>query len=147
MKVRSFTLFETLVVMIIIGVLATLAVRHYQGIADTQVDREAQVNIRMIAAAERAVRMDSANLSFNLYTGAQPATTVAINAGLRLSIPAGNNRNWNYSVLARPAGGPPYTTFCVEARRIRNGVLDARWWSMTNAENDPANLACVAPRW
>ncbi|HNX80686.1 MAG TPA: type II secretion system protein [Candidatus Omnitrophota bacterium] len=141
MTKSGFTLFESMIVMIVIGVLATIGVTHYRGIQDIQFDREAQANIRLIAVAERSARMEN-----NTTTFVGCGSTALVNGNLRLSIPAGITRNWDYRVFARPAAAP--TTFCIDARRIRSNVAQNQWWSMLDTENDPTNTnSCPARGW
>lgn len=138
MRDRSFTLIEMLVVIIIVGVLATLAVQHYQGFRFRALDKEAQANLRLILAAERIARMESNN---NQYVLPSPNDISGINSALKLTIGTAN-AFWNYSITVG-AGG---TTFCAQASRAT--ATPAKNWrirSPTTAIPDPQpteNAAC-----
>lgn len=149
MKKTGFTLIELLIVVIIIGMLSVLAYSQFEGYKESQLDREAQANIRVIADAERALRIASDNDSYVAYTGAQPAALNNLNAGLKLMVPVANTRNWNYWVQVRPAAPAQGTRFCVEAQRVVNGVAINRWWSMMQDEAAPVqnNQSCNRRAW
>ncbi|MCX5704196.1 MAG: type II secretion system protein [Candidatus Omnitrophica bacterium] len=105
MNKRGVTLLELLIVVIIIGVLATLATVSYTGIKEDTVDKEAKANLRLILAAQRIYRME-----LGVYY--QAADTGEINTNLRLVLPTGGTPNWNYITTAN-AG----TTCCGQATR------------------------------
>jgi len=91
---RGFTLLEIITVILIVGVLATLAVTHYTPARDRAIGREAVAALRLIAAAERIYRMELGGYYPPL--GASPETNVAlINRDLRLLI---NENNWDYYI-------------------------------------------------
>ena len=96
MKRRSFTLIELVIVIIIIGVLATLGLTHYFGYRERALDREAQSNLLLINAAERIARMES-NDNFYVTPATQvpplPPTNAGINTLLRMSLPVGTVAN------------------------------------------------------
>jgi len=128
---KSFTLMELTVVIIIVGILATLAFVQYGGYRENSIDREAQANLRLIMAAERIYRIE-----IGVYypsAGADPQAHIDdINTNLRLSLNRVGNRNWNYQTTV--GGGSPT---CTEAQRI-NGP-DSRTWRMRNTEDNPRN--------
>ena len=86
---------ETMVVIMIIGILATLGVSQYMGYMERVYDREAEANLRMILSAER-VRFIESDTTPPVYVAA--ATTLLVNNNLRLTIPTANTK-WNYSVF------------------------------------------------
>lgn len=99
---RSFTILELVVVIVIIGVLATLGVNHYGVARERAFQREAIANLRLMAAAERIVRMESATQSFaecfcsdNSSTGSFGCNNAldGCNIVLRLQLDA---TNWMY---------------------------------------------------
>ena len=94
---RSFTLTELLIVVVIVGVLTTLAVNQYGSVRERTLSREAIANLKLIAAAERIYNMEQGFFYPITATGgpdSQESWTI-INNNLRLSI---NERNWNYKV-------------------------------------------------
>lgn len=131
---RSFTLTEMLVVIIIIGVLATLATNYYGTFREKSFDKEAQANLILVAAAEKIYRMEN---NQDEYIGC--VTTSEVNTNLKLSISAETSA-WDYQVrLSADAGGSPRKDFCAQAARKPDGT---RYWSMTPADNQPVDQSC-----
>jgi len=91
---KGFTILELLVVVIIVGVLATLGFVQYGGVREASVTKEARANLKLIAAAERIYRMEVGYF----YPRTGVANVIAtINDDLRLSLPEANNR-WDYTI-------------------------------------------------
>lgn len=88
---RSYTLTELLVVIVIIGVLAILAIPIITGPKEQAMDNEAKVNLKLIQAAEKIYHMEY------LQYWAAPDNNL-LNDNLKLSLPATTNanRNWDY---------------------------------------------------
>jgi len=99
---RAFTLVELIVVVIIIGILGSIALPQFLVTQERALDNEARSNLRLIRAAERQLRMETTNYS-------ALANIAAINPALRLDIPVGN---WLYLTTAT-AG----TACCAQATR------------------------------
>ncbi|MBU1727433.1 MAG: type II secretion system GspH family protein [Candidatus Omnitrophica bacterium] len=87
---KGFTLLEMIVVIIIVGILATLGFSQYGSYREKVVDKEAQANLKLIQAAERIYRMEYGFY----YPYQQSATAAQINDMLRLTLPT---KNWNYT--------------------------------------------------
>jgi type II secretory pathway pseudopilin PulG len=127
-KMKSLTLMELLIVIIIVGIFSTLAITQYGGYRERALDREAIANLRLIQAAERIFRMEQGTY----YPAALPdATTNNINTNLHLSLPTGNNRNWNYTCQA--------ATGTVTAQRYRfvGSPTLGRSWTLLIANENP----------
>jgi len=92
----GFTLFELLVVIIIIGILAALGLPQFSKNQEHAVGKEAIANLKLISAAERIYLMETS--AYYPYTTGTDSTLTTINTNLRLSIPTSAARNWNYSV-------------------------------------------------
>lgn len=125
----GFTLVELIIVVVVMGILATIAMPLFMGSRERAFDREAQANLRLILAAERTYRMED---SSNLYI--QTGSVDTINTFLKLMLPSNADRNWDY--LTRTAGGN--TSFCAQADRMPGGP--ARTWrivSPTVGDTDP----------
>jgi len=104
---RSFTLLELIVVIVIIGILATLGFTQYGGYKEKTLDREAQSNLLLILAGERIARLESNTSS---YAGPANSNT-DVNTLLRMLLPT-TNPNWNYTIT-----GVSATSFCAQAVR------------------------------
>lgn len=111
-KVKGFTLIEFLVVLIIIGILAGLAIPNFSRTRERALDREAQTALRLIQAAQRVY--------LSKYGTYWPAASVAdINTNLKLDLAS---ISWDFTV---PSATP--TTFTGDAPRTDG----TRTWSIT----------------
>ncbi len=131
MAKAGFTLMELLIVIVIVGILVTLAMVNYSGVREQTFDKEAKANLKLIQAAQRIYHME--NTFFYPCAGcATPADTAGINSNLRLSLPTANP-NWTYSAW----GGA--TTGC--ARATASGTINTpvrSWFMRTNdADGEP----------
>jgi prepilin-type N-terminal cleavage/methylation domain-containing protein len=122
---QAFTLLELLVVMIVLGVLATLGITHYGGIREMALEREARANLQLLRAAQRSYFMDTG--SYYPANTTQQDDIGLINQNLKLSLTVGANRQWNYVVFGQADG-------CVEAIRNLPPPQDTTWSQQPNAE-------------
>ena len=128
---RAFSLLELLTVVIVISILASWGVPNYITSKEKGADKEAIFNLQIMQSAEKSYKLDAGTY----YNGTDTAT---INQNLRLSLPTGSTRNWNYTA---------YSTGCVQAKRNGN---DNRYWNLTmtdainNTNTTPSN-ALVCP--
>ena len=100
---KGFTLLELIIVIIVIGVLASLALPGFGKARESALEKEAQANLRLISAAEKIYHME-----YNAYfTGTD---LVVINNNLKLSLPA---QNWSYAITSAAPG----TAFTAQATR------------------------------
>ena len=120
---KSVTLTELMIVIIIIGILATLSIVNYTRIRENALDREANANLRVIQAAEKSYKMDTGN--YYPATGSQ-SDIATINQNLKLSILSGSNRSWNYTV---------YSSGCSQA--TRNGGDGRGWYFKVDDDGEP----------
>lgn len=91
---RGFTLIELIIVVIIVGILATFAIPQFAATKERALDKEAQANLKLIQAAEKIYKME-----MGTYYPAGGSTSVIadINDNLKLSLPA-SGVNWMYTV-------------------------------------------------
>ena len=109
-KERGFTLIELLIVIIIIGILASLALPGFGRTKEHVLGKEAQANLKLIAAAEKIYRMESEDQAYvdcdcscsgsdsgccNYEPPQTSSDTPGCNYKLTLSL---NPNNWTYSV-------------------------------------------------
>lgn len=130
MRTGGFTLLEVIVVVVIIGILATLAITHYSSYKESALDKEAKADLKLIRSAERIYKME---VSTYYPSSGSESTIVNINNNLKLDLPAGANRNWDY--LVKNDG-------CSQATRF-NGPDSRSWFlAIADADGDPDSGTC-----
>lgn len=124
MRRGSFTLLEIMIVIIIIGILATLGLVNYQVVIERTHDDHAKSNLKLIRAAERIYRMEQ-----TVYIGC--GNTASANTNLKLAIPnPPTNATWEYSVTVTN----PTAAFSARAVRA-NAPGRERTWCISQDPN------------
>lgn len=116
-----------MIVMIIIGILATLAVNQYIPVRERAIGREAISVLRLIAAAERIYRMEIGG--YYPPVALSPVITSGdINANLKVSV---NENNWDYAISSNTSND-----FSATANRV-TGTGCQHTIDQTGAETQP----------
>lgn len=119
----AFTLLEIVIVIVIIGILGTLAVNQFGPVKERALDNEAKANLKLIQAAEKIYKMETGSY----YPASGSDTNIAtINSNLKLSL---TEANWDY--LTKSSG-------CAQATR------SGRTWNLTigDADGEPNSGTC-----
>ena len=120
-KKKGFTLLDSLIAVIILGILVSIAVANYIKTKEHILDNDAIANLKGLQAAERCYMVDMGTY----YPAAGDDSNIAtINQYLKVALPSGANRNWDYRV---------WSSGCSRATRIS----DSRTWRLRIAETDP----------
>ena len=91
---KSFTLVELLVVVIIIGILAALALPGFGTSKERVLDKEAKASLALIQAAEKIYKMEA---SFYYPVSGNTNVVANINTYLRVDLPT-SALSWTYTV-------------------------------------------------
>ena len=133
-KKGGFTLIEIIAVVMIMGILSTLAIPNFTTSQERAYSREAIASLKIIGAAERIYRMELAPNAFvacNCGVGACNNNPNGCNFILKLNL---KTDNWTYAVGV--GGGPSFTA---TASRISTGCI----YTFTQNDADPiANGSC-----
>ncbi|MDD5432940.1 MAG: prepilin-type N-terminal cleavage/methylation domain-containing protein [Candidatus Omnitrophica bacterium] len=125
---KAFTLLELIVVVVIVGILATFAMPQFEITKERALDREAQGTLGLLRAAERAWFMEH-NRTFYPPGGGTTSDPVAISRDLRVDL---NTQNWTYTVDSG--------ALQARARRTTGGRIR----TLAIAFNGFANPGCIA---
>lgn len=110
---KGFTLLELLIVVIIIGILAGLAIPNFGKTKENALDKEAISNLKLIQAAEKWHYLE---MTAYYPSSLSESNIDNINNNLKLSL---TTKNWTYTVWSTGCG-----------RATRNGG-DGRSWYLT----------------
>lgn len=124
---RSFTLLELIIVVLIIAVAAGAGLVNYNSYKERNYNKEPASNLRTIIQAERMFFVENNAYSAN-------ANSAAINTNLRLSLDTAGTPIWNYRTTV--GGG---SACCAQATR---NVVGGRTLRMRLNEDDPVSGGC-----
>ncbi len=117
-SLTGFTIAELIIVIIMIGALATIGSGGIRFMRENAMDSEARAGLQLIQEAEEVM-----NLQVNDYATVGLGGTNNVNTILDLTL---SNDHWNFTVTG-PV--PPNTTFLARANRINcAGTFCARDW-------------------
>jgi len=133
---KGFTLVELMIVVVVVGILATIVVPQFEITQERALDREAISTLGIIRAAERAYRMEEEEFfpAAGSLTTSVAANLADINRELRLSLTA--TLSWMYTLNS---------TGVITA--VRTGGSRARTWTVNAAaacENPACSGACLS---
>jgi len=127
MKSRGFTLLELILVVIIVGILASLGMVSYTKVMERSRSAEAREALGMIRTAEEAYKMDNPTVGYSNVIADVGVGTAVCDA----------THYFKYTITT--AGGPPTTSFTATATRCiaADGVSKApvgttAWWISLN---------------
>jgi len=127
MNRKSLTLLELVIVVIIVGIIATFAIPGYLGVRQRAEGRQASTQLRLIHTAEKVEFLES-----DLYAACNGFT--ACNTALDLDLP---DDGWVYKVVC--AGGNCTTATDFTATAAKDGCT----YTMTKNSSKPAAAGCT----
>lgn len=136
LRLKGFSLMELMIVVVIIAILVAIALPNYMGMKERDFDKDAGANLKLIVAAQKIYRMETGN-----YYNA--ANTTQVNDNLRLSLPTGPNRIWDYLTNTAAA-----SQVCAQANRFSSNPSINRTMRLNTGDSDvqggysEGNFAC-----
>ena len=134
MRFRAgFTLIEMMIVVILMGILVSLATPSYVNTKEKALDKEAIASLRLIRAANK--QYYAQRTRFYPETAVSVTNRNAINGNLSIDL---RDSFWSYNITGNAVGG----NFTARALRSGNNV---RQWVITNGTADPtcSGAGCV----
>lgn len=128
----GLSLLELIVVVLVVGILATLAIPSFTTMQERSYDQEAKASLKLIKTAQKIYQMEVGG-----YYASTAPHEQNLNTYLRLSLTTAANRNWNYQVTANNGVSPQAS--CSQA--TRNAVA-GRTLRLRNSEDDAVTGTC-----
>lgn len=120
---RAVTMMEIMVVIVIIGVLATLGVVVFSASSNSAYDREAQAILRLLRAAQESYMVD-----MGTYYPPSGNTSSVANINSNLKVLISTSSNWTYTV---------FSSGCSQATGL------GRDWCLTISDPDGEPDSCT----
>ena len=125
----GFTLIEMMIVVMILGILAGIAVPSYLRSQERTYTKEAIVSLRLLRAAQMVYRSEFGTF----YPGSGSEGNISdINTNLRLNL---TETNWDYDITASSN-----STFTAQADRL-TGIYSACVYTVDEAATEPVPVA------
>jgi len=122
---KGFTLFEILVVLIIIGIIAALLLFNFRPMREQALDKEAVTALKLIQSAQKVYWLEYRH--YFPDSGVAVTDPAVINSALRVNLPTTATSNWTFSI-------PTINTGTATATR------EGRTWTLT-VDSDTVNCA------
>ena len=118
-QVKSFTLMELMIVIVIVGILAAMVMPMFPRVMESTKAKEAVAGLQQIRTGERIYRVEE-NTYFYSTAAAGLPETVELNDKIRtfLDVRDNDKRNWDYDVTFVGTEG---STFVATATRLGGG--------------------------
>ncbi|MCU0652148.1 MAG: prepilin-type N-terminal cleavage/methylation domain-containing protein [Candidatus Omnitrophica bacterium] len=130
---QGVTLIEMLVIIILIGILASVGIVNYSKTKEHALGKEAQANLKLIAAAEKIYRLETSSYYVD------PTDITEINSVLKLALPVSNG-NWTYDISGTE------TTFTATAARGGSiGPYSGCNYTITEGVSEPSPTSGTCP--
>lgn len=144
MATKGFTLIELLVVIGIIGILAAVGIPSFQNYSSYASNKQAQISVRTIAAAEETYFLVNGAYFFSSGSttskcDANPSSTTEIETTLLKSTSKIDTRNFYYCIYGNASLTPP--TFNAMAVKILDGSKFAIDQSGLTSSCNPSSVS------
>ncbi len=134
MSKKSFTLLELMLVVVIVGIIATFAIPGYLGVRQRAEQRQASTQLRLIQTAEKVIFLEQN--AYRACTFPLPAAPAAFNCNVRLNLDLPND-GWNYRVTN--IAGPDFIATAVGPGTCSYGM------SRNTADPTPLGVCVFIP--
>jgi type II secretory pathway pseudopilin PulG len=129
---------ELLIVIIVIGILAAIALPNFTPMREKTIEKEAVATLQLLQAAEKIYRMEAGDY-YPFFGGGGPSAISdhsQINANLKLMLPLAGP--WGYRVK-NTGTGPGGNGQCSDAARNGTGP----YWSLIITGTSPVTGSCL----